>query len=707
MDFNFQGFQSLFPIWIYLLIFIGTSLLAWWSYKEYKSIGKKYRYLLIFLRSAVFFILLLLLINPYIKTEQSYLENPNILVLLDNTDSTGIEKNSYKGTESYQKVLDTLDFEDSSSTSFNFYTIGNNVRSSKLDSLTFDEQQTNLAQSIEVIKANESDATAAILISDGIYTRGQNPVFEVGNANIPVFTVALGDTTSKKDVFVRSVSSNSTGYLNSRQPVEASVTSNGFQGESFQVQLRDGNQILSSKTVTPELTNSTQDLQFELLLNEEGLQQYEITIPELTDEWTSDNNTQRFSVNVEDAKQNILSLAFEVHPDVKFIRSLLSRDNNTNLTKHTWLKGNRFIEGGFNPDPDSVDLVIVHGYPRSGLSPEVEEQLSDLVADKPFITTATPLFDTRRYEEEIASLPVSVTGPWNYSSVAINPVESSASHPIMELPNISYERLPPLSAPIQNIDLAPGATSLFNSMYQGRNTDKPVLIIQEVGNKRIAFLAAFGWFHFEQNNNAQIQEFGRELLLNIVSWTATDPDNQLLEVEPVQTTFSGSENVVINAYLTNERDEVEPNASIGITVSSDTTDSRHYSMENIGSGRYRLNLGKLPEGIYSFKATARKEDRTIESREGEFAVSQSNAEFINVVRNDNLLRQIAERSGGHYFSYDSVSGFWETLDQRDLLEQNQKTNTSFFYLYQHYGWFLVVIVLLTAEWIIRKYYYIP
>lgn len=690
-----------------MLIFAGTSLLAWWSYKDYKSIEKKNRYFLTFLRSSVFFILLVLLVNPYIKTEQSYFEDPNILVLLDNSASTGIEKTGYQGIQSYKSVLSALNFENSSSINFNFYSIGSTVEETNLDSLTFNEQQTNLAQSLQTIKANESDATAAVLISDGIYTQGQNPVFETENISIPVFTIGLGDTTSKKDALVRSVSTNSTGYLNSRQPVKADISSRGFKGESFQIHLKDGDEILSTQTIAPELSNSTKELEFDLPLNKEGLQQYEIIIPELAEEWTTDNNSQRFSVNVKDAKQNILSLAFEVHPDVKFIRSLLLKDENTNLIKRTWLKDNRFIEGSFKPDPDSVDLVIIHGYPRSGITAETEGRLSDLLTDKPFIISSTPLFDFRRFEEEIVSLPATITGPWNYSTVTLNPLDGATTHPIMELPNTSYNQLPSLSAPIENVDIVPGATQLFSSVYQGENTDRPVLIVQEIGNKRSSLLTAFGWFRFEQNNNSQIQEFGRELLMNIVSWTATDPDNQLLEVEPAQTTFSGSEEVVINAYLTNERDEVEPNATVRLSISSETKESRQYSMENLGSGHYQLDLGKMPEGIYSFEAIAQKDDRKIDEHAGEFAVSQSNAELVNVVRNDKLLRQIAKRSGGDYIGYDSVSGFWQTLDKKGLLDQNKKVETSFFYLYQHFGWFLLVLILLTAEWIMRKYFSLP
>jgi hypothetical protein len=707
VDFIFQGFQSSLPVWAYLLIFAGTVFLAWWSYSSVTGIRKSFRYILIALRSAVFFILLLLLLNPFLKTESPYFEQSKILVMLDNSESTAIEKSVYKGLESYRIVLDELNFGDSSFVDFDLFSFGNQTAPTDLNQLTFDADQTNLSEAIRTIRGNQSDANAAILISDGIFTKGQNPVFEAENIGIPVFAIGLGDTTFQQDLLVSSVTTNSTGYLNAEQPVTATISSKGFAGQPFQVQLKKGDEVISSQTVTPNIENSTQDITFDLSLDEKGLQQYQIEIPELADEWTGANNSHLFSVDVLDARQQILSLAFEVHPDVRFLRNLLLQDQNTNLTSRTWLSGNRFIEGPLSIDTDTVDLAIIHGYPRSGLPGGLQQTLVEMAEQVPLIVVSTPMFNPQRFEQEITELPVSVVGPWEYVPVFINPDVEPTEHPVMELPTITYDRIPPVYAPIRNLDNIPGSTLLFNSTYQGRATQKPVLTVQELGNKRMSLFPGFGWFRLNQSSNPQVREFIQQLWLNTVSWTATDPENQKLNVQPAQKSFTGSEPVVINAYLTNERGEVESEATIDISVESDSMDSRFYSMENRGAGQYQLNLGTMPEGIYSFEATAQKGNRTIESQGGEFAVARSNAEFLTTTRNDQLLRQVAERSGGSYVPFDSVSGFWIRLNDRGLLDQSREIETTFFYPYQNITWFILVLVLLAVEWIFRKYLSLP
>lgn len=707
MDFIFQGFQSSLPVWAYLLIFIGTCLLAWWSYRDITGIRTSYRYTLVSLRSAAFFVLLLLLLNPFLKTETPYFEKPTLLVMLDNSASTGIQKKNYRGIESYREVLDQLNFDDSSSVDFDFFSIGNEILPSPPESLTFDADQTNLSATVDAIKANQTEASAVVLISDGIYTQGQNPVFEAQNLEVPIFTIGLGDTTAQKDVLVSSVSTNSTGFLNTIQQVTARISSLGFEGETFPVELVKGEEVIATQSITPSISHSTQEVNFELPLNEEGLQQFRIRVPHLTDEWTDANNVQRFSVDVKDDKQNILSLAFEIHPDVKALRSLLLQDQNTNLINRTWLRGTRFIEGNFAVNPDTLDLVVMHGYPASGLSDDLRQNVQELLENVPFVIAATPLFSPRRFEEQLTSLPVSVIGTWDFVPVSLNPELESTGHPIMELPAVTYDRLPRLSAPVENLESTALGQQLFSSSFQGEETEKPLLVVRELGNKRVALVNGFGWFQLTQSAEPEIRNFAEQLWLNIVSWTATDPENQLLEVQPAQTSFSGSEAVIINAFLNNERGEAESDATVDISVSSEEMEEHFYAMENEGNGQYQLNLGTMPEGLYSFEATARKGTRTIESRSGEFSVARSNAEFLDISRNEQLLRQLSQRSGGEYLAFDSITGFWGSLEQKGLLDQQKEVRTTFFYPYQQLAWFIIVLVLLCSEWILRKYLSLP
>ncbi|HKL19120.1 MAG TPA: hypothetical protein VJ905_09125, partial [Halalkalibaculum sp.] len=341
MDFIFQGFQTNLPVWLYLILFLLTTTLSWWSYRDLKSISPIARYSLITLRSLVFLILLALLINPYYRAEETRFEKPEIMVLWDNSESTSITKGSYEGRESYQKVINDLGFRDTTQVSYQAFSMGSNVEPAGLDSLPLNDSRTNIYSGIEAIKNRANDISGAILITDGIFNQGRNPVFESGNVSVPVMTIALGDTVEQKDLVVEEITSNSTGYVETLHQVEARITTNGFAGSNFQVELKKGSETLQRQTVSPVKNRTSHTLNFDLNLEEEGLQQFEISIPSLEGEWTETNNTQPFAIDVLSDKQRILSLAFEIHPDVKAVRSLLLQDENTQLISHTWLGNNK------------------------------------------------------------------------------------------------------------------------------------------------------------------------------------------------------------------------------------------------------------------------------------------------------------------------------------------------------------------------------
>lgn len=708
MDFVFQGFQSVLPVWGYILLLAGAATLSWWTYKGLSTISPYYRYGLITLRSIVFFILLILLLNPLFTTETTYFEKPELLVIMDNSASTSIEKGSYQGIDTYKEVLEELNLADSSQAAFRFFKLDQNIAASVPDSLTFNGNGTNLYKVYEAINNHQRNAAAAVLISDGIFNQGRDPAFEAANIEIPLYTVALGDTSRQKDLIVENIISNTTGYVNTRHPVEVSVLNNGFAGRTFEVQLKKGDQVIDSRTITSESNLSSHTLNFELYLEEEGLQQYNISIPPGEEEWTDANNKQPFSVDVLDEKQRILSLVFEIHPDAGMIRSILLSDENTLLTTRTWLSGNRFIEGPLETDSDSLDLVVIQGYPGNDLPQALREKISVLLNNIPSVILPTPGGSLPALDRQTnLALPIQQTETVDFTSVNLQTAVEPTAHPVMELPESNLSRMPAVFAPIQNLSLSGGAEMLFSSRFRNTDSAQPLIAVQKAGNLRQTHIAGYGWYRIAQSSNEQDREFVRQLFSNLISWTATKPDDKLLEIRPAQTVFSAEQPIVLNAFLTNESGEDESEASVEISISGEEIQERYYSMNNTGNGQYRLELASLPEGIYTFEAAARKGNRLIDTHKGEFSVSSSNIEYVNTQRNDRLLQQMAQRSGGLFYTYDQANRLWSDLKNNGVLAMEQKVHNTLFYPYRHAFWFILVIALLTAEWMGRKYLALP
>lgn len=120
-----------------------------------------------------------------------------------------------------------------------------------------------------------------------------------------------------------------------------------------------------------------------------------------------------------------------------------------------------------------------------------------------------------------------------------------------------------------------------------------------------------------------------------------------------------------------------------------------------------MNIGQLPEGLYNFEAAAFRGSREIDRRNGQFSVSENVIEYTNTYRNDPLLRDIASSSGGSYLSWDEADELLVQLASLQLQNPSERQVAFDWYPYRRIGWFLLALVFLTTEWVIRKYLAMP
>lgn len=697
---DFQGFQHIIPpafIFVLIVILLG---IAWASYRKFESIPAFGRWTLISLRGLSLTLVLLLLLNPYFYSSQEREVKPGIAVFLDNSESTGITKGNYDGLNSYNNLLSRLSFNSINEADINYYSIGEGVEPFNPDSLFAEEILTDLSAPINSILEMEDEVKAAVIISDGIITYGRNPSVSAFNSAIPIFTVAVGDTTNVRDISVSNVITNTTGYTNSNHIIEAEITQSGFANNSATISLLSNDEIIDEQQITFETDDQVVNAEFELLLKEAGLKQYEIRVQPLPDEWIESNNTQLFSIDIIDDRVKILHIAFQIHPDVRAIRSVIERGQTNELYRLTWLGGNRFVED--LPDEKEFNLIIIHGEPNSPGDFEFLSQLNN---------TPTLFFElsaeTSAQLDETDLLRLMDLNSRQATQGNLHLFLDPNEHPVLELPEIDLTDLPPLYAPLRTNLSDPQAEALFGFRYNQVDSDYPLISILERGNLRRGHVIPWGWFRMLQSTNEDHREFTSELITNLVSWTASNPDDRMLRINPVKQVFNTNEQPVLNGSLRNERGDPENSGIIEIELQGESGSIQTFNMDNLGNGNYRLNIPRLSEGLYQYSATARKGDRELDMQNGEFLVTNTSSELSNTTRNDELLRSIAENSGGAFFTYDNVEDFWNELESENILEPQIQTEENYLFPVRSLPWFIVVLLLLGSEWILRKYYSLP
>jgi len=280
---------------IYIILAgIAALLLALFQYL-YKSKKTTLNKLFAFLRFVTLFSVLLLLINPTFEQTIFYNEKPNLIVVVDNSEST----KHLKQTDNVEQLLDNLKQDKSLNENFNleYYTIGKDLK--PLDSLNFNETQSNIANVFgNLSQIYKNTIAPLLLITDGNQTYGKDYEFESQKYKQPIFSVILGDTITYSDLKIQQLNVNKYAYLKNKFPVEIIVVYNGAVNVNSQLIITSGNSTVFRKNLSFSKIKNSHLINITLPANRVGVNTYNATIVPLETEQNKVNNHKPFALNV-------------------------------------------------------------------------------------------------------------------------------------------------------------------------------------------------------------------------------------------------------------------------------------------------------------------------------------------------------------------------------------------------------------------------
>lgn len=698
-----SGFESDIAILLLAVAILFSFGLGWWTYRDQAGVKSHFRYLMMGLRGASILLLIVLLFNPVLERRESRLLKQQIAVLIDNSRSMAIEKGNWNGTESMDGILDVLQLSDTSRVRYKTFGFDRDLFPSKVDSLDYNGSVTDINRSLQSLGREDASFNAVILVTDGIFNRGLDPTTTALRMGMPFFTIAAGDSGSHRDLVVRNVFYNPSAFTNTIIPVNVEILNDGFPNRSFEIQVYVDGILAETRTVFTTSERSVHQEEFELQFSEEGTKTVRVHVPELEGEWTDANNTYTFTIDVKDDQIRVMHLAFEMHPDVGALRHLLATDESIIPDYRTWISGSRFVEGSLPVTADTLDLVILHGFPHGSVP-------NDLASDiREFITGANVMFITLPGSrlDRLGPLsgniqPIQTVNRQAFSGILPEVSDRERDHTILDLNIPQFSRAPELSGPFGGQQPSPNARVLLQANYRGSSTGIPFLAISETGNQRFSQINAHNWFRWKQSTQAEFREFYSELFNNVIKWTSSDPDSPILDLQPARQQFTEGDAIVFRAAVRTETGAPDTEARVELRIEGGDAEPGNYTMRNIGAGRFTLETRDLPAGSYSYTGTAYRGNTLLETVSGSFTVTESILEYLDTQRRDDLLRFIATESGGAYFAHENLDGFRERLAADGFLDYQTETYLTLLRFHQHYWWFMIVLMLLTTEWIFRK-----
>ena len=165
--------------------------------------------------------------------------------------------------------------------------------------------------------------------------------------------------------------------------------------------------------------------------------------------------------------------------------------------------------------------------------------------------------------------------------------------------------------------------------------------------------------------------------------------------------FSENAPVEFTAELFNDSYELvnDPDIKMVIQSGRDTTYEAQFSKQNNG---YSLNMGELPAGNYVWTATTKLGNHRIEKK-GNFSVQEVMIETANLVADHDLLKGIADKTGGKFYTKDNMQQVVNDIKANENIKQISSYHKKYA-LMLNSPWYLAIIVLLFGiEWFLRKW----
>lgn len=705
---------GLSPWWL-LPTLLAAAGLTYWTYRRTQPPVSTARQLVLAgLRFCALGLIILLLLEPIARQFEEDRQPPLLGVLVDASESVTIRADTTVDAEQEIHALLNRIRESSVDGEKAFFTFGADARSvtaDALDTVSFNGPRTNISRALDRVRQQYGDQNlkSVLLLSDGQYNSGRNPIYQAEEYPVPIHTVALGDTARPTDLQVRQVETNDIAYVDRELPVQVRLQHRGFGGQTVRVDVTHrGTQVATQRV---DLTEESSEETIELFVTPEeaGLQQYTVSVSELEGEQTFENNQATAAVRVLERRRRILLMAGAPSPSLSAVYQTLSKDADNEIVRRTQMQTGSFYEGSLPSDLSSFDVIVLVGYPGPASESQQLQRIAEQAAEQPVLFVLDRQTDLQRLRDAFGDhLPVRPsTIRSGFKPVLWATAPRGQTHPILNISDgaeISWSNLPPLEYSQTSWEPAPDARVLATIREQGVTLDSPLLLIRQRSGHRSGALLGTGlhrWHNLPETDE-RMENVWPELLSNLVEWMTTREDDRPVRVQPTQTVFDSREAVQFTGEVYNESMNPVDNASVELTVTGPDGATYPYPMQSAGNGQYRVSIGTLPAGSYEYRAVARRDTEELGTDRGTFAVGSVGIEFLNTRANPTLLRQVARRSGGSVIHPDSLDQLPRYLQESEQFDEVVTRSEREARLWQWPYLLGLVIVLLTGEWILRK-----
>lgn len=691
-----MSFFSDLSLWWLLPVALLAGFLSFYYYFK-STVNNNYevkqRRVLSVLRFLGLFTLFLLLFGLIWETLSYRQEKPLVVALIDRSESMLNYSDSAQVTQEIAGFKSTLSSSLSGDYELKIYDFGSDISESASE-IKLEDKTTDMAAAFKFIQEQNFNRNvgAICVVSDGNYNVGVHPMYEAEALNlVPVFSLAVGDSASRRDAVIKSLVSNDVAFVNNEFPIQTLIAFNKLPKGSYWVHLLENGKKIQSQQISNSNANyDIKEATFAVQASQKGYHRYTVQVDTKTKEFTLDNNQATCFVEILDAKSDVLVLTSAPHPDIQAIKSVLSLDKQaqvkTALTKDFQFRNERpdlvvWYENGSNPNAPLFKEVLARKLPvLMVLGPNISSSLLN----------AYGLGFKAPARNQMEDVYPNLNGGFKLFETTKN---------LTDL----MPKLPPLRARFGAYTLPNNAIVMLKQRVAGIEKNDPLLFFYTQGNSKIGVFTGEGLWRWKMKDFALNRNNGafEELIQKTTQYLSVKQQKDPLRIT-LPKRFNTAEDVLIKAEFYNESMELitKPEISFELTKKGGKMVKQLFAPTY---NFYELNLGQLESGLYAWKAVANYMGKRY-VKSGEFAVQSISLEKLESRANWSTLTQLSNQSDGKFYRLAQYKRMIQDMKKRTDITTVQYEDNGYQALIDWWWIFALLIALFGTEWFLRRFW---
>jgi hypothetical protein len=634
----------------------------------------------------------------------------------------------------------------------------------------FTDLRLPLGRALEHPGSDQGRLLGVVILTDGQHNWGPSPVpkaLEMGEQKLPLYAVGLGARQAPPDIAVVSVKAPPAVFKGVDVPVEARVKVSGLPAQEVVVELQRRGQPPLEERVRHDGSDRYYTIPFQTRLDQIGTNALLVTAKAVPGEIRTDNNSRPIVINVADDKAKVLLVDGEARWEYHYLASALLRDRTVQTQNVVFIQPRldrvpeADLEKAGNPrlrlpaEPDALagfDCIVLGDVSPADLSLADRNRLEKYVADRggTLVIVAGKRFMPLAYRDADRSNasqndPLAKLLPIEEPRVVQHPkgfpimlTHEGKLTPFMQLdPTPSKNERLWTGLPLHYWGVVgrakPAATPLAYVLDEGGlgkkdpgtlEKEQTLIARQNYGFGRVLFVgldSTWRW-RYKVGDGLHHRFWGQ-----VVRWAAADKPlvvgNEHIRFGTREAVYRPGQEVDLVVRLGEDVGRLRAEALAGARIFSQSQKAGaapqatavvplqpreaqprvlEGRVRDLPPGQYAIEL-TIPELADKLQGPPGPDGKSIAMQATFTVMPPESDEIVELATNWPLLEELAATSGGKVFTPENAGQLVDLLAKQVVVRHYQSEHR----LWQWWVTLVLLLLLLTAEWVGRKWVGLP